>query len=81
MMKRLDEAAVSYQVVLTKADEPSEADLAQTVAAVAAVAARHVAAHPDIIVTSTRAGTGMETLRAALATLAAPGQYRYSSRP
>ena len=80
-MKRFDDAAVSYQIVLTKADEPSAAELAKTVAAVAAGAAKHVAAHPDIIVTSSRDKTGMDTLRSMLSALAAPHQPRYSSRP
>jgi GTP-binding protein len=80
-MKRLDEAAVSYQIVLTKADEPSAAALAETLAATAAAAAKHVAAHPEIIVTSSRDGTGIDALRAALAALAIPAQSRYSPRP
>lgn len=80
-MKRLDDAAVSFQIVLTKADEPTAAELEKTVTAVAAAAAKHTAAHPDIIVTSSRNGTGIEALRTALAALAAPNQSRYSSRP
>jgi GTP-binding protein len=72
MMKRLDDSAVSYQIVMTKADEPSKVDLAATQASVAAAAAKHVAAHPEIIVTSSSEGSGIETLRTALAALAAP---------
>ena len=80
-MKRLDDAAVSYQIVLTKADEPDAEALAKTVAATAAAAAKHVAAHPEIIVTSSRDGTGIDALRSTLAALAAPNQSRYSPRP
>jgi GTP-binding protein len=80
-MKRLDEAAVSYQIVLTKADEPDAAALAETLTATAAAAAKHVAAHPEIIVTSSHNGSGIDALRSALAALAIPGQSRYSPRP
>ena len=80
-MKRLDDAAVSFQIVLTKADEPSPAELEKTIAEVATAAAKHTAAHPDIIATSSRNGTGIEALRTVLAALAAPNQSRYSSRP
>jgi hypothetical protein len=44
-------------------------------------AAKHVAAHPEIIATSSHDGTGIEALRCALAALAAPDQSRYSPRP
>jgi GTP-binding protein len=80
-MKHLDDAAVSYQIVLTKADEPDAQALAAILAATAAAAAKHVAAHPEIIVTSSREGTGIGALRTALAALAAPNQSRYSPRP
>ena len=80
-MKRLDDAAVSFQIVLTKADEPAPAELEETIAAVATAATKHTAAHPDIIATSSRNGTGIEALRTVLAALAAPNQSRYSSRP
>jgi GTP-binding protein len=80
-MTRLDDAAVSYQIILTKADEPGATALAETVAATAAAAAKHPAAHPEIIVTSSRDGTGIAALRTALAALAAPSQSRYSPRP
>jgi GTP-binding protein len=71
-MTRLDDAAVSYQIVMTKADEPKPAELASVQAAVAAAAAKHVAAHPDILVTSSDSGAGIDVLKTALAALAAP---------
>jgi GTP-binding protein len=69
-MKRLDAAAVSYQVVLTKADKVEPGALTARLAALAAELAQHPAAHPAVIVTSAHAGDGIPELRAALATLA-----------
>jgi GTP-binding protein len=71
IMKLLDQSAVVYQVVLTKADKTSKADLAKVEAATAAVLNRHVAAHPVIRVTSSQEGVGIPELRAELAALAA----------
>ncbi|HLT77127.1 MAG TPA: ribosome biogenesis GTP-binding protein YihA/YsxC [Ferrovibrio sp.] len=71
IMKLLDQSAVVYQVVLTKADKTSKADLAKVEAATAAVLKRHVAAHPVIRVTSSEEGVGIPELRAELAALAA----------
>ena len=71
IMKLLDQSAVVYQVVLTKADKTSKADLAKVEAATAAVLNRHVAAHPVIRVTSSEEGVGIPELRAELAALAA----------
>ena len=68
LMGMLDGAAVSYQVVLTKADKASS--LERVVDEVAAELARHPAAHPEIHVPSARAKSGIEGLRAAIAALA-----------
>src|SRR5690606_13298888 len=54
IMAMLDEAAVSYQLVLTKADKPDAAELAACLERTAAVARRHVAAHPETLVTSSQ---------------------------
>jgi GTP-binding protein len=70
VMAMLDEAAVSYQAVLTKIDK-SAGSLAATCDAVASELARHVAAHPVLLATSAEAGTGIPELRAAIAALAA----------
>jgi len=67
IFKTLDEAAVSYQIVLTKADQVKSAQLAERIAAAAAALAKRPAAFPDILVTSSREGTGMPELRAAVA--------------
>ncbi|MBX7458365.1 ribosome biogenesis GTP-binding protein YihA/YsxC [Qipengyuania sp. 1NDH17] len=66
MMKMLDEAAVGYRVVMTKADKIKASELEKTVAAVEAEAKKHVAAYPKIHVTSSEKGMGIGELRAAL---------------
>ena len=71
MMTMLDEAAVSYQIVLTKADKPRPAELAAVRKMVAEEAARHVAAHPELIATSAVTGEGIAELRGALGSFAA----------
>ena len=76
LMKKLDERAVSYQVVLTKADQPKAAELAETTGRLAAELAKHPAAHPDIVATSAVDATGIAELRARLAKLAAPPRSR-----
>lgn len=68
-MKALDEAAVSYQLVLTKSDKPKRSELEKTIAATAAKARRHAAAHPEILVTSSETGEGLASVKAAIAQL------------
>ena len=70
IMTLMDEAAVSYQVVLTKADKPKAMELETVVAIVAEELAKHPAAYPQIVITSARAGLGIPELRAAVAALA-----------
>jgi GTP-binding protein len=65
----LDEAAQSYQVVLTKADLAKPAEQAARQAEVAAALAKHRAAHPVVHLTSAATGQGIEALRAELAAL------------
>ncbi len=67
IMGLLDRAAVSFQVVLTKADKPGAEALAATLAAVGDGLARHPAAFPELLVTSSQTGLGLEALRAAIA--------------
>src|SRR6201995_5865327 len=50
VLKTLDKSAVSYQVVLTKADQVKAAELDETIAATMAALAKHPAAFPDILV-------------------------------
>ena len=68
MMKMLDEAAVGYRLVLTKADKIKASELAATLASVEAQARKHVAAYPQIHVTSAEKGMGIPELRAAILT-------------
>jgi GTP-binding protein len=70
LMGILDDSAVSFQLVLTKADKLSPKALAQRLEATAAALKSHVAAHPAIHATSAQADTGIAELRAELATLA-----------
>lgn len=72
VMSELDKAAVSYQIVLTKSDKVKAPALELLVERTAEEVATHVAAHPQIIVTSSEKGMGIELLRAELAALAAP---------
>jgi len=68
IMKLLDEAAVSYQIVLTKADKISPLSLEKVVARVSATAAKHPAAYPVLCTTSAERGLGVDIVRAEIAT-------------
>ena len=69
-MKNLDSAAVSYQLVLTKADYLKKVEIPRAVAAAEAVARQHGAAHPDVLPTSSETGFGIAELRAEIAAVA-----------
>jgi GTP-binding protein len=69
-MELLDEAAVSYQVVLTKADKPKPSELAAVQAKVKSDVAKHPAAYPEMLTTSARMGSGIPELRTAIASVA-----------
>ena len=71
-MAMLDEAAVAFQIVLTKADKLKPGALAAIAGKAAAVARAHTAAHPLVIATSAETGLGIPELRAELASLALP---------
>ena len=73
-MTLMDEAAVSYQVVLTKADKPKPTELAEIVAKVVEELAKHPAAYPEVIATSARTGSGIHELRAAVAAVLRNGE-------
>jgi GTP-binding protein len=72
IMKLMDDAAVNYQIVMTKADKVKPEPLLATRAAIAKELTEHVAGHPDIILTSAHDGFGIDILRAALSELAKP---------
>ncbi len=66
MMRMLDEAAVGYRVVLTKADKIKASELAEVLAATQAVARKRIAAFPQVLVTSAEKKMGIAELRAAV---------------
>ena len=69
VLETLDKAAVSYQVVLIKADQVKPAELASRIAETEAALAKHPAAFPSVLATSSRDGGGMPDLRAAIVRL------------
>ena len=66
VMKMLDDAAVSYHLVLTKIDKIKASELEEVMERTAAEARKHPAAHPEIIPTSAETGYGIERLRRAV---------------
>jgi GTP-binding protein len=69
VMKTLDRVAVSYQLVLTKTDQIKRGECEGRISEVEAALARHPAAYPEVLATSSRSGTGLPELRAAMARL------------
>lgn len=69
VLKTLDKSAVSYQVVLTKADQVKKSELEATTEKVRTTLLTHPAAFPELLVTSSRTGAGMAELRAAMVRL------------
>lgn len=66
MMQMLDEAAVGYRVVLTKADKIKASELDAVIEKVADEVRKHPAAFPEMHVTSAEKGMGIPELRAAV---------------
>jgi GTP-binding protein len=69
MCDLLDASAVSYQIVLTKADEVKATDCTARLEGVRAALATHPAAHPEVFFTSAKLGAEIPELRAEIATL------------
>ncbi len=69
MLGLLDQAAVSYQIVLTKTDKVKGAAREQLMSETAAAIAKRPAAHPEILATSSEKGSGLEELRAIISEL------------
>lgn len=67
VMNELDTNAVSYQIVLTKADKPSMRDLDKVIDLTKAAIAKRPASYPDVILTSSDTGAGIADLRAEIA--------------
>jgi GTP-binding protein len=66
MMRMLDEAAVSYHLVLTKGDKVKPSALGTLYETTLVEAAKHPAAHPSIFTTSSETGSGLAELRTAI---------------
>ena len=64
IMKMLDEAAVSYQIILTKIDKISAAEFAETIKGTSAEIAKHAAALPDVLITSSEKKIGLDMCKA-----------------
>jgi GTP-binding protein len=71
VLKTFDRAAVSYQIVLTKADQVKQTELDQRITETKTALATHPAAFPEVIATSSKSGAGMGELRAAVMKLLA----------
>lgn len=66
VLKLLDLAAVSYQVVLTKTDKIKAAELEALKVDTLAKLAKHPASYPEILATSSEKGVGVDEMRAAI---------------
>lgn len=69
IMTLLDKSAVTFQVVMTKADKVSLAERDKVLAQVRGALSKHPASYPEIVLTSSEKGDGIETLRAIIAGL------------
>jgi GTP-binding protein len=69
IMGLLDKSAVTFQVVMTKSDKVSKTELAKSLEITRASLAKHPAAFPEIVLTSSEKSDGIETLRAIIATI------------
>ncbi|TXH98842.1 MAG: YihA family ribosome biogenesis GTP-binding protein [Pseudorhodobacter sp.] len=69
ILKLLDRSAVTYQAVLTKVDKINRVERAAVIEQVKGALAKHPAAYPELVVTSSEKGEGIETLRAIIATM------------
>lgn len=69
IMALLDRSAVTFQCVMTKIDKPSKTDLDKTIEQIRTALAKHPAAFPEIVLTSSEKGLGVVELRSIIATL------------
>jgi len=69
ILSLLDSSAVTFQAVLTKADKVKDKERDKVLDQVRGALARHPAAFPEIVVSSSEKGWGIPTLRAIIATL------------
>lgn len=73
IMDMLDEFAINYQVILTKSDKTSKADLARKINNIEEIFYKHTALHPEVLVTSSNKQQGIKELRAVLSTFVKEG--------
>jgi GTP-binding protein len=76
VMRMLDDAGASYQIVLTKADKAGAGELGAALETIAAELAGHAAAHPEIHLTSAMTRRGIAELRQTLADFALDAEQR-----
>ncbi|ALI56996.1 ribosome biogenesis GTP-binding protein YihA/YsxC [Celeribacter marinus] len=69
IMTRLDKSAVTFQVVMTKADKVKDVEREKIMQQVREKIAQHPAAYPEMIITSSEKGWGVDVLRAVIANL------------
>lgn len=69
ILKLLDRSAVTFQAVLTKVDKINRQEREAVIEQVKGALGKHPAAYPEIVVTSSEKGEGIETLRAIIATM------------
>ena len=69
MLSTLDKAAISYQIVLTKADKINNSEVSRKIINIRSILERRPAAHPQILLTSARTGYGIEDIRKELASI------------
>jgi len=67
IMQLLGRSAVTFQVIMTKCDKPSKAEVAKSLENTMKVLEKHPAAFPEIILTSSEKGDGIDTLRSVIA--------------
>jgi GTP-binding protein len=66
IMDLLDRAGVNYRIVFTKVDKTSPAALKDMTEKTKSALKKHPAAYPEILMTSSETGAGIETLRAVI---------------
>lgn len=69
LMSMLDETAVSYQIVLTKSDKVKISEQEKIISKTKKTIAKNVAAHPEVLITSSHKGYGLDELRGVIADL------------
>jgi len=69
IMEMMDKAAMSYQIIVTKADKVKKTELDKHLSNIEQELAKHPAAHPDILVTSSEKGKGIAEVRATIGRL------------